>query len=100
LLGDQPSVRPSSVATLTEAWRQGAGPVVQATYHGRPGHPILFDREVWPDLEAVSGDQGARALLARHPDWRALVPIEGPFPPDIDTEEDYRRARKAFEHLS
>ena len=46
LLGDQPLVPAAAVARVVEAWRAGAGPVVTATYGGRPGHPRLFDRRL------------------------------------------------------
>ena len=46
LLGDQPGVRPDAIEAVAEAWREGEGPVVQASYHGRPAHPALFDRSV------------------------------------------------------
>src|SRR4249920_2947260 len=68
LLGDQPLVPGRAVARVVEAWRAGAGPVVTATYGGRPGHPKLFDRCLLPDLLLLTGDTGARDLLATHPD--------------------------------
>jgi molybdenum cofactor cytidylyltransferase len=91
LLGDQPSVSSEVVRAVVDAYRGGAGPVVQATYGGRPSHPVLFDRQVWPHLEAVEGDVGARDLLVDHPEWVAAVEVGGLPPPDIDTWEDYRR---------
>jgi CTP:molybdopterin cytidylyltransferase MocA len=97
LLGDQPGVGPRSIDALIDAWRGGAGPVVQAAYQGARAHPILFDRSVWADMEEAAGDEGARAILARHPEWLTLVEVGGRPPDDIDTEEDYARARLSFE---
>lgn len=97
LLGDQPGIRPEAVAAVVEAFRSGSGPVVQATYGGIPSHPVLFDRSVWDEVEGATGDEGARGALARHPEWRTLVEVGGQPPEDIDTEEDYRRIRDAFE---
>ena len=91
LLGDQPGVAPEAVRAVIGAYEEGAGPVVQATYGGRPGHPVLFDRRVWPDVLAVEGDVGARDLLVQHPEWVTLVEVGGLPPPDVDTWEDYRR---------
>ena len=91
LLGDQPGVRPSAVGAVVEAWRAGAGPIVQAAYSGRPAHPTLLDRSVWPDLRRLRGDRGARELIRHRPGLRTLVELGGAPPPDIDTEEDYRR---------
>jgi molybdenum cofactor cytidylyltransferase len=97
LLGDQPAVRPEAVTALIEAWRGGRGPVVQAAYDGLPGHPVLFDRPVWPELERAEGDEGARGILAAHPEWLALIEVAGSPPRDIDTEEDYERLRAEFD---
>src|SRR4029453_11042541 len=60
LLGDQPLVSERGVAGGVGAGGSGAGPVVSATYGGRPGHPKLFDRRLLPDLLRLTGDTGAR----------------------------------------
>jgi molybdenum cofactor cytidylyltransferase len=91
LLADQPGVSYESVRAVADAFREGAGPVVQATYGNRPSHPVLFDRQLWPHLEALEGDVGARDLLAQHPEWVTVVEVGGLPPPDVDTWEDYRR---------
>jgi molybdenum cofactor cytidylyltransferase len=97
LLGDQPGIRPQAIASVVEAWRGGRALVVQASYGGRAAHPTLFDRAVWPDLEQAAGDEGARSILAGHPEWRSTVEVGGTPPHDIDTEADYARVKDAFE---
>jgi CTP:molybdopterin cytidylyltransferase MocA len=97
LLGDQPGIAPDAVAAVVEAFHAGDGPVVQAAYGGTPGHPVLFGRSVWGEVKGAAGDEGARGVLARHPQWRVLVEVGGPPPDDIDTEEDYRRIRDVLE---
>jgi molybdenum cofactor cytidylyltransferase len=97
LLGDQPGIRPRAIGAVVAAWRAGSGPAVQAAYEGRPAHPTLFDRSVWPELEGAVGDEGARGVLAAHPEWRSAVEVGGSPPEDIDTEEDYARVKVAFE---
>jgi molybdenum cofactor cytidylyltransferase len=96
LLGDQPGVRAEAIDAVLWAWRAGEGPVVRASYEGRPGHPTLFDRSVWAELVQIRGDEGARGLLEAHPEWRSVAEAGGPAPEDIDTEEDYARAKAAF----
>jgi molybdenum cofactor cytidylyltransferase len=97
LLGDQPEIRAEAVKAVVEAWHGGSGPAVQAAYGGIPGHPMMFDRSVWPKLERAEGDEGARGILATHPEWLSLVEVGGSPPRDIDTEEDYKRLRAEFE---
>ena len=91
LLGDQPGVSPEAIGAVAAAYRRTGGPVVQASYGGRPGHPVLLDRRVWPEVDDVSGDIGARDLLAGHPEWVVTAEVPGDPPPDLDTWEDYRR---------
>jgi molybdenum cofactor cytidylyltransferase len=92
LLGDQPLVPGGAVARVVEAWRAGAGPVVTATYGGRPGHPRLFDRRLLPDLLRLTGDTGARDLLATHPDRIHQVEVgDLGSDTDIDVEADLER---------
>jgi molybdenum cofactor cytidylyltransferase len=92
LLGDQPLVPGGAVARVVEAWRAGAGPVVTATYGGRPGHPRLFDRRLLPDLLRLTGDTGARDLLATHPDRVHRVEVgDLGSDTDIDVEADLER---------
>jgi molybdenum cofactor cytidylyltransferase len=94
LLGDQPGIAVEAIRAVADAYERTGGPVVRAVYAGRPGHPVLFDRSVWPEVQAIEGDHGARDLLARHPDWIVEVPVEGERPADLDTWDDYRRLRK------
>jgi CTP:molybdopterin cytidylyltransferase MocA len=92
LLGDQPLVSGGSVARLVDAWRAGAGPVVTAAYGGRPGHPKLFDHRLLPELLRLSGDAGARDLLAAHPQWVHAVEVGAlGSDADVDVEADLRR---------
>ena len=47
----------------------GAAPatLTRATYHGRPGHPVVLGKAHWPGiLDAASGDVGARTYLDQH----------------------------------
>ncbi len=64
-LGDQPRVAPDAVRRVIAA-RNGAA-AVRATYGGRPGHPVLLERELFAPLRDVSGDLGARNLLMSVP---------------------------------
>ena len=92
LLGDQPLVPAAAVARVVEAWRAGAGPVVTATYAGRPGHPRLFARRLLPDLLRLTGDTGARDLVAADPDRVRRVEVgDLGSDADIDVEADLER---------
>ena len=91
LLGDQPRLRPEVIEAVIAAWLAGAGPAVRAEYSGRPGHPVILDRALWPELERLAGDRGARDLLASRPADVMGVEVGGDPPADVDTWEDYVR---------
>lgn len=63
-LADMPEIDADALDCLAEAWRRGAAPILRATTSdGRPGHPVVFDRSLYPDLRELSADSGARELL-------------------------------------
>lgn len=101
LLGDQPQVTAELIDRMATAFRGAGSLLVRPVYPGPggrrvPGHPVFLARRIWPEVEGLSGDQGARALLAAHPDWLWEIPLEGEPPGDIDTWEDYLRAGQAL----
>jgi molybdenum cofactor cytidylyltransferase len=92
-LGDQPTVPRMVVPGLIRRWRETGQPVVAPRYADGRGNPVLFAATLFPELRAVTGDQGARAVIARDPGRVALLELEEPMPPDVDTPEDLARLR-------
>jgi CTP:molybdopterin cytidylyltransferase MocA len=94
LLADQPFAG-GAVGRLVAAF-EGSAKVAVATYGGRPRNPVLFSREVWPLLMTeLSGDEGARPFLRRHPELVTRVPCDGVGDPaDVDTAEDLQRLER------
>jgi CTP:molybdopterin cytidylyltransferase MocA len=91
LLGDQPEVRPDAIRALVAARRPGGPPMLRAAYRGRPGHPVLLERPLWPEAAGLRGEGGGRVLAARHPDALGLVEVGGDPPRDVDTSADHAR---------
>jgi nicotine blue oxidoreductase len=88
-LADQPRVGPEAYRRVADAHRAGAGLAV-ATYGGVRGHPVLIGRAHWEEAIRLTGDEGARSLLASHP--VVEVPCDGTGrPDDVDTREDLDR---------
>jgi molybdenum cofactor cytidylyltransferase len=87
-LADMPFTRPQTVRHLLDRLAGGAS-LVAPCYGGRRGHPVGFGR-CWRDsLLALSGDTGARALLASNPASLTLVDSDDPgVLVDIDRPED------------
>jgi molybdenum cofactor cytidylyltransferase len=92
LLGDQPTVTAEVIDTLLSVYRAEAAPILVPVYGGERGNPILFGRALFPELDQVSGDEGARAIVRAHANEVCPVPVPGDqSPQDVDTEEDYQR---------
>ncbi len=85
LPGDMPLVRPASILAVAAALEQQ--PVSYAQYRGRRGHPVGFAAELFSELVLLSGDEGARRLIARYPAQAAEVDDPGVLA-DIDTAAD------------
>ena len=95
-LGDQPQVSRHLVDRLAQAFLGGSAPVVRPVYAAPdsrrlPGHPVFLARRIWSTLADLRGDEGARHVLSRHPEWVLEVLVGGEAPEDIDTWDDYRR---------
>lgn len=96
VLVDQPGITAEAVARLIHAHRAAdARAVAMAGYHGRRGHPVLFDRSVWTQVAAwAHGDAGARHFLAAHPESITEVDCTGLADPgDVDTPAQLAAAR-------
>lgn len=61
-LGDMPRVPQAVLAPMAKALFAGA-PAAAPVFEARRGNPVLIGRELFPDLLALSGDAGARAVL-------------------------------------
>ena len=92
-LGDQPLAGSGIVEALIDHFRRapevGRRPLVVAPrYRGEIGNPVLFDRALAPELLAVTGDRGARAVVERDPARVCYVDFDRPAPRDVDTPDD------------
>ena len=97
LLGDQPQVTRALIDRVAEAFLAGDAPAARPAWQGQggdrvPGHPVFLARRLWPEVEQLSGDQGARVLLAAHPEWLLEVACDKEPPGDIDDVDEYERA--------
>lgn len=92
LPGDMPLVRPGTILAVAGALEQH--PVVYAQYHGRRGHPVGFAAELYSELILLTGDEGARRLMARYPSQGQDVDDPGVLL-DVDTAADLELLRQA-----
>jgi molybdenum cofactor cytidylyltransferase len=76
-LGDMPLVSAADMRRLLAAFDPEEGrAIVQPTYRGKQGNPVLWGREFLPAMQSITGDVGARHLVGLHAD--RLVEVEMP----------------------
>jgi len=87
-LADMPFVRTSSIAAVRDALAAGAK-LAAPYFRARRGHPVGFSSAFRAELEGLSGDEGARAIIATHERDLVKVPVGDPgVLRDIDTPGD------------
>ncbi len=95
VLADQPALTPDLLKTLVVRYRATGAPIVAPFFRGRRGNPVLFDRMLFPELLAIEGDQGGRALLSRYGQQMERVDVnDAAVTIDIDTRQDYESVRE------
>jgi molybdenum cofactor cytidylyltransferase len=88
-LGDMPQVDAAMIDRLIEALDPAKGALIAVpTIDGQRGNPVVWSRRFFPDLMAVEGDIGARALIGRYAEAVAEVPFSGKAAlTDVDTPD-------------
>ncbi|MCY1351217.1 Purine catabolism protein PucB [compost metagenome] len=76
LLGDMPWIAESSLRALLA--KAAPGRIVFPVHHDERGHPVLFGRDFWPELQTLTGDEGARRVLRAHASAWVVVGVDDP----------------------
>jgi molybdenum cofactor cytidylyltransferase len=89
---DVPLVSAATIRKLIATQREHDAPVVRPVSSGRHGHPVIFGRKLFSELERADPAHGAKPVVRSHAADMIEVPVddEGAFT-DIDTPEDYER---------
>ena len=97
LPGDMPEIGAAEIAALAAAFDAAPVRVVRGAAGPRAGHPVILPARLFAALAQLSGDTGARDLIAAEP--AVLVPLPGLAAlTDLDTPEawaDWRAGRAA-----
>jgi molybdenum cofactor cytidylyltransferase len=98
LLGDMPEISPSLIDRMIAAFSPTDGrSICVAAHEGKRGNPVLWARRFFADIEALSGDVGARELIAAHEDLVCDVDADGAALRDIDTPDALAALRAGAE---
>lgn len=70
--------------------------IVAMASQGNPRNPVLLDRALFPELQKLEGDSGAKTLVESHlSETKLIEAMEPEVFIDIDTEENLRELAKA-----
>lgn len=90
LLVDTPGIGPAALARVAAVADRGR--IARGSYHGRPGHPVLFGAAHLPGVAAAAHDDvGARGYLADRDDVRPVEVGDVATRDDVDTPADLAR---------
>jgi molybdenum cofactor cytidylyltransferase len=95
-LGDMPQVTAAVIDRLIAAFDPLEGRAMcLPTWSGKRGNPVLLARRFFAEVQAISGDVGARALIGEYPEAVAEVAMDDlrsglGVLEDVDTPEDLR----------
>ncbi len=91
LLADMPRISAVQVDRVIDAFEAKRPAIVVPQRDGRRGNPILWPREFFAAMQAVSGDQGARGLLeANAQRIRSVDMDDDAIHADVDTPDTLR----------
>src|SRR5277367_5737543 len=98
VLADQPFVRSATFDQIIDHYQQSNAQIVIPVYKGFRGNPVLLDRSVFPEVMALTGDIGCRAIFGNHLEGIAKVPVEDVgILLDLDSKDDVARLQN-FRH--
>jgi molybdenum cofactor cytidylyltransferase len=91
-LVDHPYVNPILVDVMIDRFYESKKLIVVPRYHGRRGHPVIFSRSLFSELQDTPLDQGAKAVVHAHQKDTLEIDTEDEgVTIDIDTPEEYRQ---------
>lgn len=97
ILGDQPLVSAHELQQLIDLWRLDPERIVAAQYGEGAGAPCILPARLFAEIDALRGDQGAKALLQADPNRRLLPMPSAEW--DIDTPHDLVNAQAHLKAL-
>jgi molybdenum cofactor cytidylyltransferase len=92
-LGDHPMVRPQTFRAIVDSYNQTGQRIVIARNDGHRGHPVIFDRALFSELQSAPEEEGARQVVNADASRVAYVDLDDPgINLDLDTTSDLARA--------
>lgn len=96
LPADMPELTSDDLSSMTLAYLTGRTAAILrgAAADGRAGHPVIFPRAYFAQIQALSGDKGARSVISANATQVELVPLPDEHAlTDLDTPEAWTKWR-------
>ncbi len=94
LLGDMPEIDSAVIDALMAAFA-ARDSICVPVHQGKRGNPILWGASHFAEMMTLTGDIGAKGLLARHEARVSEVPVASPgIFADVDTASDLARLKR------
>ncbi|MGN8896930.1 nucleotidyltransferase family protein [Flavonifractor sp. HCP28S3_F3] len=86
---DQPYLTTESIINLINSFQELKTAICALSWQGQRGNPVIFPRDLFGELAALTGDVGGGAVIRRHPDRLLLVEAFSTWElSDVDKPED------------
>jgi molybdenum cofactor cytidylyltransferase len=83
---DQNKLRSKDLTLLLSRWYNSPNSIVAAQYENTKGIPAIFPRRVFPELQTLRGDKGAKSVIMQSENTLAVTLPNAAY--DIDTPND------------
>ncbi len=95
LPGDVAMIDSRSINLVIDEYAHRKDPIIVAAHKGRPGHPILLDKQLFKEIELINEQTfGLKAVIKKHEGATRLVETGSPkVLRDVDTPEDLKDLR-------
>ena len=93
MLADMPFVTPEMISALIARYRTTEAPLVISDYEGVNAPPMLYDRSLFGELLAMTGEGCGRQVVKRHRGEAEVLPWPASALTDLDVPEDYARVK-------
>jgi len=92
VLADQPWISSETYNRLIESHEERKPQIIVPTYRGFRGNPVLLDRSVFQEMQALKGDVGCRAIFGDHVEGIVKLPVDDSgILRDIDSRDDFEK---------
>jgi len=94
LVGDQPMIQSKLIDSLVKRFKNSPALIVAPNFKGQARNPVLFRRDLFPELLHLTGDRCGQGLIKKYRqktdlvEWNDDVSFK-----DLDVFEDYEKIK-------